>query len=161
MNRREARERAFQLIYEMSAQTDKTTEALISDTASGQDFRPDDYIRGAVAGVREKTDELDALISGCAVGWRIERMSAVSLAILRLAVYEMLYVDDVPFSVAINEAVEAAKKYDHGSAPKFINGILNAVAVKTGLKTSGTGTAGKKTEAGFTSAQEKGTSEKG
>lgn len=134
MNRREARERAFQLIYEMSVQTDKSTEAVIADTALEQDFIPDGYIRGAVTGVREKTQEIDALISGCAVGWKLSRMSAVSLAILRLAVYEMLYVDDVPFSVAINEAVENAKKYDHSSAPKFINGILNAVAVKKGLK---------------------------
>lgn len=138
MNRREARERAFQLIYEMSVQADKTTEAMIADTALEQEFIPDDYIRGVVSGVREKKDELDDLISDCAFGWKVARMSAVSLAILRLAVYEMLYVEDVPFSVAINEAVETAKKYDHSNAPKFINGILNAIALKTGLKTEKT-----------------------
>ena len=53
---------------------------------------------------------------------------------MRLAVYEMLYVEDVPFSVAINEAVELAKTYDHDKSPKFINGILNAIAEQKGLK---------------------------
>jgi N utilization substance protein B len=53
---------------------------------------------------------------------------------MRLAAYEMLFSDDVPFSIAINEAVELAKKYDHDKAPKFINGILNTIAVKKGLK---------------------------
>ena len=85
-------------------------------------------------GVAEKKDELDALISESAQKWRLERLSATSLSIMRLATYEMLYVEDVPFSVAINEAVELAKTYDHDKAPKFINGILNAIAEKKGLK---------------------------
>lgn len=135
MNRRKARELAFTLIYELGVQTDKTPDEIIADTASEQDFKPDNYIRSVVCGVDREKERLDALISEKAVGWKLERISGVSLAIMRLAVYEMLYcADDVPFSVAINEAVELAKSYDHEKAPKFINGILNAIAESEGLK---------------------------
>ena len=134
MKRRLAREYAFKLIYEHGVQTDKDSASLIEDTANEQEFTPDGYIEAVVAGVAEKTEELDALISDSAKGWRFERLSLASLSIMRLAIYEMLYIEDVPFSVAINEAVELAKIYDHDKAPKFINGILNAVAEKKGLK---------------------------
>jgi N utilization substance protein B len=135
MKRREAREYAFKLVYELGVQTEKDTVSLIEDTAREQEFTPDGYIENVVQGITEKKDELDALISESAKGWKLERLSAASLAIMRLAAYEMLYVEDVPFSVAINEAVELAKTYDHEKAPKFINGTLNAIAEKKGLKT--------------------------
>ena len=134
MKRRLAREYAFKLIYELGVQTEKDAISLIEDTAREQEFTPDEYIEKVIMGVSEKKDELDELISESAKSWRLERLSGASLAIMRLAVYEMLYVDDVPFSVAINEAVELAKTYDHDKAPKFINGILNAIAEKKGLK---------------------------
>ncbi len=135
MNRRAAREHAFKLVYELSVQKEKLTEELIADTSVNQEFKPDVYIRSVVNGVADKADELDELISANSVGWKLQRLSGVSLAIMRLAVYEMLYLEDVPFNVAINEAVELAKKYDHEKAPKFINGILNAIAEQSGLKT--------------------------
>lgn len=134
MKRREAREYAFKLVYELGVQTEKDTVSLIEDTAREQEFTPDGYIENVVQGITEKKDELDALISESAKGWKLERLSAASLAIMRLAAYEMLYVEDVPFSVAINEAIELAKTYDHEKAPKFINGTLNAIAEKKGLK---------------------------
>jgi N utilization substance protein B len=134
MKRRLAREYAFKLIYEQGVQSDKESAQLIEDTAREQEFSPDKYIETVVTGVAEKKEELDALISESAQKWRLERLSSTSLSIMRLAAYEMLYVEDVPFSVAINEAVELAKTYDHDKAPKFINGILNAIAEKKGLK---------------------------
>ena len=134
MKRREAREYTFKLIYELGVQTDKTVEELIEHTAQAQEFAPDKYIKQTVKGVLEHKDEIDELIADCAVNWNFNRLSATSLAVMRLATYEMIYSDDVPFSIAINEAVEIAKKYDHDKAPKFINGILNAIAVKKGLK---------------------------
>ena len=134
MKRREAREYAFKLVYELGVQREKDTVSLIEDTAREQEFTPDGYIENVVQGITEKKDELDALISESAKGWKLERLSAASLAIMRLAAYEMLYVEDVPFSVAINEAIELAKTYDHEKAPKFINGTLNAIAEKKGLK---------------------------
>ena len=126
MKRRLAREYAFKLIYELGVQSEKDTVSLIEDTAREQEFSPDEYIQKTVAGISEKRDELDALISESAKSWKLERLSAASLAIMRLATYEMLYVEDVPFVVAINEAVELAKTYDHEKAPKFINGILGS-----------------------------------
>lgn len=135
MTRREARETAFQLIYERGVQTDKSTSKIIKDTSEAQEFIPNKYIKTVLRGTEEKLSELDLLINESSIDWRIERMSAVSLSILRLAVYEMLYcAEDVPFKVAINEAVELAKKYDDDNAPAFINGILNKIAVLKGLK---------------------------
>lgn len=134
MKRRLAREYAFKLIYEQAVQTDKDTAKLMNDTAEEQGFTPDDYIRCVVCGVKDKQSELDALISENANGWKIERISLASLSIMRLAIYEMLYVEEIPYAIAINEAIELAKTYDHDRAPKFINGILNSVAEKKGLK---------------------------
>ena len=82
----------------------------------------------------EHKEEIDELIADCAVNWNFNRLSATSLAVMRLATYEMIYSDDVPFSIAINEAVEIAKKYDHDQSSSFINGILNTIADKKELK---------------------------
>ncbi len=135
MKRSDAREYAFKLIYEASVQKDKAVDELIADTELQQEFSANDYIRKTVAGVILRSEELDGMISESSHGWKISRISVTSGAIMRLAIYDMLY-GDVPFSVAINEAVELAKKYDHEKAPKFINGILNDVAEKKGLKSS-------------------------
>ncbi len=133
MTRREAREAAFILIYERSFQKDKPISEIIKDTSEAKEFSPDKYIKSTVSGTEERLSEIDGIINESSLEWRIERMSAVSLSVLRLAVYEMLY-SDVPFRVAINEAVELAKKYDHEKAPAFINGILNKIATVKGLK---------------------------
>jgi N utilization substance protein B len=135
MKSRLARQYAFKLLYEAAVQPDKDSAELISDTAAEQEFEPDDYIEKVVGGVKENLSELDALISDCTTtDWKFERLSLTSLSIMRLSIFEMLYLDDVPFPVSINEAVELAKKYDDDKAPKFINGILNAIAEKKGLK---------------------------
>ena len=137
-SRRKARDFAFKLIYEANVQKDKDVSELIADTEEAQEFFADkvsaEYIKTTLNGVIEKREEIDGIISENAKGWKLNRISATSGAILRLAIYEMLYNGDVPFIVAINEAVELAKKYDHDKAPKFINGILNAVAEQKGLK---------------------------
>ena len=73
-------------------------------------------------------EKIDAIISECAVGWKLDRISGVSLAIMRLSIYEMVFATDVPVNVSLNEAIELAKKFDEDSAPSFINGILNKVA---------------------------------
>ncbi|MBR2460702.1 MAG: transcription antitermination factor NusB [Clostridia bacterium] len=133
MRRSEAREYAFKLIYEADIQKDKPLSDLIADTAEGQEFKADSYMCKTLSGVTEHREEIDVIISENAHGWKLSRISKTSGAILRLAIYEMLY-GDIPFSVSINEAVELAKKYDHEKSPKFINGILNAVAESKGLK---------------------------
>ena len=85
------------------------------------------YARKLVDGVQEKKEEINLLISRFAENWRLERMSVIDRNILRLAVFELHYQDDVPASVAINEAVEIAKHYSADDSGAFINGILDAM----------------------------------
>ena len=79
-------------------------------------------------GVRANVSEIDETISKLAVDWKLERIMRVDLSILRLAIYEMVFVDDIPVSVSINEAVELAKRYGGDADASFINGVLGGVA---------------------------------
>ena len=85
-----------------------------------------DYIRSVVTGTAEHARELDACIEKYARGWKLSRISRIALTILRTALFEVLYMDDVPDSVAINEAVELAKSYEEPETVSFINGILGS-----------------------------------
>ena len=87
-----------------------------------------EYIKRKYAAVLEKTEEIDELINQYAKGWKTTRMNKVDLAILRLAVYEMKWDEEVPVGVAINEAVELAKRFSGGDSPSFINGVLGKIA---------------------------------
>jgi N utilization substance protein B len=89
------------------------------------------YARKLLSGVQEKGGQIDELIKGHAENWRLERMSLIDRNILRLAVYEMFYRDDIPTSVAINEAVEISKRFSTDDSGPFINGILDALAKDT------------------------------
>ncbi len=132
MTRREAREALFKLIYERPFHSGES----VSETAE-REIREmgldDPYITDGFSGTFENIDEIDSLISESAIGWKLGRLSRVSHAIMRLACYEMIYTD-LPVRIAINEAVELAKKYDHDQSPSFINGILNSIADKKDLK---------------------------
>ena len=86
------------------------------------------YAKKLLDGVQEKADAINQLISKYAENWRLERMSVIDRNILRLAVYEVHFQDDVPISVAINEAVEIAKRYSTDDSGPFINGILDSMA---------------------------------
>lgn len=87
-----------------------------------------DYVHDVFFGVNDKLAEIDENIAAHADGWALGRLSKATLAIMRLCVYEMSYVDDVPKRAALNEAVELAKKYDDDNAPAYVNGVLNAIA---------------------------------
>lgn len=84
------------------------------------------YIDGVVSGVANRVEDLDANIQKFSIGWDISRISKLTRAIMRLAIYEILYVTDVPTGVAISEAVRLAKKYDGDDTGAFVNGILGA-----------------------------------
>ena len=86
-----------------------------------------DYILSLVYGVREHRDGLDGKIAAHAIGWKLNRISKTALALLRLSVFEILYREDIPDSVSINEAVELAKDYDEPETVKFINGVLGSI----------------------------------
>lgn len=108
---------------ELEEQFEYFTESLenLSDTDR-------EYIHNKVFGTIGKIEEIDDVIAGVAEGWKINRMSKVDLTIMRLAYYEMKFDDDIPVIVAINEAVELAKKYGGDDSSSFINGILAKLA---------------------------------
>ena len=120
--RSEEREQAFCLLFQSLFNTDENFESYEEKIES-----VGDYGRSIALGVEEKKDNLDGLIEKYSKGWKVKRLPKVNLAILRLAAYEILFVDDVPESVAINEAVELAKKYSGESDYSFINGVLGAL----------------------------------
>lgn len=128
--RSEARAAAFTQIFQLNQQGDnkgEMMEHLLNAIPECEDNLG--YIQSVINGVDEKQSELDELISQhLKKGWTLRRISKVALSILRLAVYEMKYVDDVPQKVAINEAVNLAKEYGGEEDAKFINGILGAIA---------------------------------
>ena len=141
MVRNTAREIAIHLSYELSF-TDKPIDALLDErltaetfeTLAGEDViyteapnaKQAEYIRRLVRGVEEHAAELDGYIAKYAKGWSFARIPLVASAIMRVAMYEILYMPDVPNGAAINEAVEIAKKYETPETVKFINGILGS-----------------------------------
>lgn len=127
MNRKEAREEAFILIFEKEFSKD-SIEDILEIAEQVRDVKPDDYIKKVFFGAFENIDEIDGDISKTAVGWSINRISKTALAILRLAIFEMKFMDDIPVSVSINEAVELAKKYATKEDASFVNGILATVS---------------------------------
>ncbi len=134
MSRRKSRELAFVLLFERCF--DETDIAEIIDRAvEARDIEPDDFAIRLAKGADDYHLELDQLIEEHSHRWSKDRLSKVTLSLLRLSLYEMLYVDETPVSIAINEAVELAKKYGDDDEPPFINGILGAVARKNGEST--------------------------
>ena len=141
MVRNTAREIAIHLSYELSF-TDKTVAELLDERLTSETFetlaaedelyqeapnaKQAEYIRRLVSGVDEHAAELDGYIAKYAKGWSFARIPLVASAIMRVAMYEILYMPDVPNGAAINEAVEIAKKYETPETVKFINGILGS-----------------------------------
>jgi N utilization substance protein B len=126
MTRREARELAFTLLFEMTFDMEKEPMLLYLQELEARGFEDNDYVKSVVVGCHEKREELDTLIEKYSNGWKVKRISRVSLAIMRLCIYEMLYMPDIPDAAAINEAVEIAKAYEDPDVVSFINGILGA-----------------------------------
>lgn len=127
MTRKEAREEAFILIFEKEFSSDSPQE-ILEIAEQVRDIKSDDYIKSVFFGVYENVDLIDETISSNAIGWSIARISKTALAVLRLALFEMKFMDDIPVSVSINEAVELAKKYATKDDASFINGILATVS---------------------------------
>lgn len=127
MSRKLQREAAFSLLFESDFRRDETPEEVYA-TWCEQDNQPEGaYVKQAFFGVCEKMEEIDATIERHSNGWKVSRLTRVSRAVIRLCVYEMAYVQDVPNAVAINEAIELSKKYDDDKARSFVNGVLNSI----------------------------------
>lgn len=127
LSRFKAREQGFILIFEKIF-NEESLEEIIENAEQSREIVFDSYAKELAEGVYSNLDEIDSSISShLKKGWTIKRISKPSLAIMRLAVYEMKYVDNIPDGVAINEAVELAKKYTIDES-KFVNGVLGAVS---------------------------------
>ena len=94
----------------------------------GEGSLPDDYSITLFMGVAQNIEKIDKIIEGVSENWRLERMSRVDRGILRVGVYEICYINDIPPKVAINEAVELAKNFGTGDSASFVNGILDRIA---------------------------------
>ena len=131
MSRRSARKNAFFLLFQMdfneAAEFEQVKEIFFAEKEEPVEEGDKAFILSEVEGTREHMAEIDALIEQSAKGWDPERMNKVDLAILRLAIYEMKW-GETPVGVAINEAVELAKKFSSDEAPAFINGVLGKAA---------------------------------
>ena len=124
MNRREARTQAFLLLFQYKFQPQET-ETMLEDLFAEKDAGDQkEYIKSVVLGAVEKVEELDRILGEYSKDWAVDRISSVSLAAMRLAAYEMLYVEDIPSVVSVNEAVALAKEYEGEEAAPFVNGIL-------------------------------------
>ena len=143
MTRGNARELAIHLIYGrnftgeepqavVATRLDKDYYAQLSGENDVYAERPSRaqlaYIDGVVSGVANREEDLNAAIAKFAIGWDISRISRLARSVMQLAIYEILYVADVPTGVAVSEAVRIAKKYDGDDTGSFVNGILGAFA---------------------------------
>lgn len=142
MNRSKAREQAFILTFERAFHKEQSIEDMIAmvntvialdvpeaGDASDLIFQGVDPFAAALAkGVEEKQEELDVRINEFSTGWKIGRIPRVSLSVMRLAIYEMLFMEEIPVSVSINEAVELSKKYATKEDATFINGVLGSIS---------------------------------
>ena len=139
MSRALAREDAFKLVFEMKISDISADDALSylyktvekSNEMWAQDFvsvASRKYIEGVVKGIEEKEEEINAIIEGKLKDWTIQRISKVNLAILQLSIYEIKYMESIPFKVSVDEAVSMARKYSTEKSGKYVNGILSKFA---------------------------------
>jgi N utilization substance protein B len=130
MTRREARILAFSLIFEREFNSESTIEEIYECAKENREFEDNEYALSAFRGTQEHESEILSLVEENSQGWKINRISKISMSIIKLAVYEMLYTD-IPLKVSINEAVELAKAYDDEKASSFVNGVLHSIAKKS------------------------------
>lgn len=126
--RRQAREDVFKLLYESEFHEGETPEEIWERALEARELDPSDpYLRRTYFGVMEHLAEIDDRIGRYAKGWKTQRLSRVSRAVLRLGTYEIAFAKHIPAPVAINEAVELTKRFDEPRARAFVNGVLNAI----------------------------------
>ncbi len=132
MTRREAREMVFTLLFEAEFHPEADPVSLFAASCEEKEITPNDYIKKVYHGVFEHRAELDEKIAAHAHGWSTGRLTRVSRSILRLGAYEMLFCEDIPASVSLNEAIELSKKFEDEKARPFINGVLNGIKAELG-----------------------------
>ena len=130
MRRSKVREHIFKMLFSIgfdAADADEQIELYLEQVEEASEEERG-YMRKKVKDIVAHEEEIDAMINEHTTGWKTGRMNKVDLSVLRLAVYEMKWDDEVPVKVAINEAVELAKKFSGEGAPAFVNGVLGKLA---------------------------------
>jgi len=129
MKRRTAREKALQTLFSIDIGKIRPQEAYEHMAGEGE---TDDFFKDLVFGTCERLPEIDRLIEEHLEHWKLERLPAVERNLLRMAVYEIVYREDIPAGVAVNEAVEVAKKYGDEKSGRFVNGVLAKIIDRRG-----------------------------
>ena len=128
MTRREEREQAFILLFEKSFDSETAVEDLYDFAVENEAITGSNFVKQLTFTAWENIEEIDEIIEKYSKGWKINRISKVALAVLRLAICEIKYFDDIPAGVSINEAVELCKTYAAKDDSSFVNGILGSVS---------------------------------
>ena len=130
MDRSLAREIAMKMLYAASLGGGETMDEVLEQSEQADTLSDSDktFLENLTYGVRARQQELDEIVAQYAQGWALNRLAKVDLTILRMAVYEMLYMPEIPVGATVNEAVELAKRFGEEKSPGFINGILGSVA---------------------------------
>lgn len=128
MARRESREQAFILMFEKSFQNDISMKEMIDINIENEIIENDDFAQDLAIKACDNIEEIDSYIEKFSIARKMNRISKVSLSVLRIAVCEMLYYEDIPYGVSINEAVEICKKYASEDEYAFVNGVLGSLA---------------------------------
>ncbi|EWH21135.1 transcription antitermination factor NusB [Bacillus haynesii] len=124
MKRRTAREKALQSLFQIDVSDIEPNEAM-QHALDGQES--DAFFEQLVYGVLENKEKIDEMIKQHLVNWKLDRLANVDRAILRLSAYEMIFLDDIPVNVSMNEAIELAKQFGDDKSAKFINGVLSNI----------------------------------
>jgi N utilization substance protein B len=130
MQRRTARENSFILIFESICKNDEVAEEIFVKATEIRGLEYDDYVKQVFFGAYENAEVINSAVEKHLTGWKKERISPVSMALIRLGAYEIMFMEDIPSKVSINEAIELAKKYDDEKSYSFVNGVLNALAAE-------------------------------
>jgi N utilization substance protein B len=133
MNRRKSREIATRLIFEMAINKESCMDIIENFRENTEEKIEDidfEYVIKVLRGVSENETYINETISKYLVKWKLERLPRMNLAILKMAAYEILFEEDIPNKVTVNEAIELAKQYGDDNAPSFINGVLNNLMKK-------------------------------
>lgn len=129
MSRKKARDNAFKCIYELEFIKDKNLNDILNNCyeENNNSKEEKDYIQMVLEGVKVNLEKIDSIILSKLKNWSLDRIAKIDLAILRLAIYEIIYVDSIPNKVSANEAVELAKTYGNNDSKSFVNGVIAKV----------------------------------
>lgn len=137
MTRKEARTEAFRLLFETEFRTEMSPVEIYELSKENREIGENTYIQAVYFGVREHVQELDDMILRHSKGWKPGRITPVSRSAMRLCIYEMKYMEEIPAVVSLNEAIELVKTFDDPKMRSFVNGVLNGVKEELESKVDG------------------------